>query len=292
MAVHTLKNEAVSIQVTDSGAELLSLMKTATGAEYLWNGDPAYWMRRSPILFPFVGLTKNKEYRYEGITYPAIQHGFARDMEFTLKEKTEERICHKLTADDETRKIYPFDFSLFISYILEGNTVTVQWDVINEDIKTMYFSIGGHPGFYCPLAGQGKQTDCYLGFDTERDLEITKISKNGLVVDQKESLKNERGLVPVTEHMFDEDALIVEHDQAHRVFLADGAKKPYLTVDFDAPLFGIWSPAKKQAPFICIEPWYGRCDREDFAGELKERQWGQSLEPGERFTKSYKITVH
>ena len=99
------------------------------------------------------------------------------------------------------------------------------------------------------------------------------------------------GELAVTEDLFDQDALVIEGNQAHEVSLSYGQEKPYLTVRFNAPLFGIWSPPKKNAPFICIEPWYGRCDKADFTGELDKREWGNTLDAGECFEASYEVIV-
>lgn len=292
MSIHTLANEEFEIKINSMGAELVSILDRKDKTQYLWNGDPAYWGRISPILFPVVGGLKNKEYRYGGAVYPMAQHGFARDMEFTLTEKTDHYLCLRLSSTEETRKLYPFDFALELGYRLEKNQVTVEWKVLNTDSKMLYFSIGGHPGFMCPLRGKGVQTDYFLGFDTTEDIEVSKISGNGLAVKDKKTLKNEDGTVQITAGMFDEDALVIENHQAHAVSLMDNNRKAYITVNFHAPLFGIWSPAGKNAPFICIEPWYGRCDSEDFAGSLEDREWGESLEPGHSFFKHYEITIN
>ena len=197
----------------------------------------------------------------------------------------------RLDATEETKKKFPFEFRLEIGYRLCDDQVETIWKVSNQDKKQMHFSIGGHPAFMCPLANKGKQSDYYLQFNTEKDLQFSLIDPDGLVISEDNILKNENGYVPITENMFDNDALIIEKNQAHQVSLCDPHKQPYLTVTFDAPLFGVWSPDKKHAPFVCIEPWYGRCDSEVFDGELKDRDWENTLEAGEEFAVSYKITV-
>lgn len=286
-----LSNNELTIEVKEQGAELVRISDNQTKKEYLWNGDPKYWGRTSPILFPFVGGLVDKKYSYQEKVYSMGQHGFARDMNFTLLEQKENKACFSLTATKETRAIYPFDFALEIGYELKQRNIIVSWKVINKESGDLYFSIGGHPAFYCPLDKEGKQTDCYIGFDTKLPLKITQINENGLVYGNSDTLITQDGLLQITEHMFDNDALVIEHNQAHRVFLAGKDKRPYLWVEFDAPLFGIWTPAKKNAPFICIEPWYGRCDRADFHGKLEEREWGNQLKENEVFEKSYTIGI-
>lgn len=286
-----LENDILKVTINHFGAELSSIVKKDTGVEYMWNADEKFWKRSAPVLFPFVGSLKNKEYLYEGKAYPMGQHGFARDMEFSFVSNNGTEAWFSLSSDDTTYEKYPFAFTLEIGYQLEGNSLKVIWKVVNEDEKQIYFSIGGHPAFMCPLNGEGKQTDYYITFDTDKDLTYSKLSENGLVYKTDNILATNGGKLQVTEHLFDEDALVVENDQAHKVSLCKPDGTPYLTVAFDAPLFGLWSPAKKNAPFICIEPWYGRCDSEEFAGTLDEREYGHTLEVGETFEAIYDISV-
>ena len=154
--------------------------------------------------------------------------------------------------------------------------------------ETMYFSIGGHPAFRCPLEKGQSQTDYYFGFDIESrgNPKYHSISRRGLYEPQEYELPLEQGLYRLERGTFKKDTLIFEK-QTTRVYLMRPDKRPYVTVTFAAPLFGIWSPPGKQAPFVCIEPWYGRCDREGFSGEIHEKDWIQSLAPGEVFEAAY-----
>lgn len=286
-----LENDDLRVTVNHFGAELSSIIKKETGVEYMWNADEKFWKRSAPVLFPFVGSLKNKEFLYQGKAYPMGQHGFARDMEFSLVSNDGRQAWFSLCSDETTYEKYPFAFTLEIGYLLEGSTLKVIWRVINEDEKLMYFSIGGHPAFMCPLNGGGSQTDYYIEFDTDKNLTYSKLSENGLVYKKDNVLATNGGKMQVTGHLFDEDALVVEGGQAHRISLCRPDKTPYLTVAFDAPLFGLWSPAKKNAPFICIEPWYGRCDSEEFAGALEDREYGHSLNAHEAFEAAFEIIV-
>lgn len=291
MSIYTLKNEQIQIGVDSFGAELKSLQNLADGTEYMWNADPAYWKRTSPVLFPLVGSLNGKSYRYQGKSYPMSQHGFARDGEFSLLKQTENEIWFELTEDEASLEVYPFAFALRIGYVIERRSVKICWQVENTGGQEMHFSIGGHPAFLCPIKPGTKQTDYAIGFDVQGELTSTMIGRDGLASRTKRVYPLENGILPVTETLFDDDALIIEHDQAHSVSLLDADRKPYLTVRFAAPLFGIWSPPGKQAPFICIEPWYGRCDAEDFSGTLEEREWGNRLVPGQRFDVFYEVEI-
>ncbi len=290
MALFQISNDKITIQVDSMGAELKSLKDVASGREYMWHADPQYWKRTSPVLFPLVGGLKDGVYRLGGQEYPMGQHGFARDMEFKLKSQAAHEIWFTLESDEETLKKYPYPFLLELGYELQEKSVVVKWKVKNPGGDCMHFSIGGHPGFLCPIEPGRKQTEYQIAFD-KKDEVVSTCIENGLVCDRTQTYKLQDGAMPVTEHLFDGDALVIENHQAQQVALVGPDGKPYLTVDFDAPLFGVWSPPGKKAPFICIEPWYGRCDAQDFQGIWQEREWGQHLAPGKSFEASYQICV-
>lgn len=289
MAYFQISNDKITIQVDSMGAELKSLKRVTDAKEYLWQGDPAYWGRTSPVLFPIVGALKNGCYRIDGKEYVMGQHGFARDLEFQLKSQVASEIWFSLRSDEKTLAVYPYPFLLEIGYELTGSTVIVKWRVSNPEEKPICFSIGGHPGFLCPIDPGTDQTQYRLSFDVKEQI-VSSCIEDGLLGKDKKTYQLRDGVLPIMADLFDGDALVVENDQAHRVSLVKPDGTSYLTVDFNAPLFGIWSPPKKKAPFICIEPWYGRCDSVDFAGTFEDREWGQTLSRGS-FEAQYKITI-
>lgn len=290
MAEYILENGEIKIKVDSRGAELRSLADCKSGREYMWCGDAAYWGRVSPVLFPLVGSYRDGQCHYNGKVLKMAQHGFARDMEFMMTEQSGEEIWFCLTDKEKTWENYPFAFSLEIGYRLSGRSVRVMWRVTNPAEEEMYFSIGGHPAFAVPVREKDRIT-CYLAFDGVDRLKVRGL-RNGLAAEErKEVALSEEGILPVTEEVFAADALVIEDGQTGKVQLLDEGKEAYLTVTFDAPLFGVWTPPGKNAPFICIEPWYGRCDREDFTGSLEEREWGNMLAAGAVFEAAYEIAV-
>lgn len=282
-----LESDSLKVVINSFGAEIMSI-KDKNGQEYMWQAGDA-WKRRSPVLFPIVGGLNQKTYRYNGEDFGMGQHGFARDQEFTLTEQDETSCTFLLTENDETLKVYPFSFNLFITYTLEDSMLYVTWEVVNTCDKTMYFQIGGHPAFTCPLK-DAKQTDCYLHFDDD-ELNYNFLSGDGLCINEFYDLANEDGYVKITEDFFDHDAYVMYNDRIRSVSLADSNKKDYLRVTFDAPVYGIWSAKGKHAPFVCIEPWFGRCDAVDFGDVLQEREFINELPTGETFEASYTIEV-
>lgn len=289
---YQLENDAVVLTVDSKGAELQSLVKKDSGQEYMWSGDGKFWGRISPVLFPVVGRFYGNHYTHEGKTYEISQHGFARDYEFALVSRTDDGIWMRFESNDETKKVYPFDFALEIGYRVSGKDVTVLWKVINTGEKEMHFSIGGHPGFVCPLNPEEKQEDYGVKFTPAPECVESRLLEGPYASDEfEEYVLEDGGILPLADGIFDGDALIIEGNQAQEVSLVRPDGTEYLSVRFDAPLFGIWSPPKKHAPFVCIEPWYGRSDPVGYSGELKDREWGNHLAPGAVFDASYIISI-
>ena len=287
-----LENLNLKITINEQGAELSSILSKENGQEYLWNADEKFWKRHAPVLFPIVGSLKDSKFVVDGVDYPMSQHGFARDLDFKMvKQSDGKSILFRLEYNEDTLKRYPYKFALEIGYRLDGKKLTTTWKVENLDDKDIHFQIGGHPAFVCPLGKKDKQSEYFLNFDSDKDLTYSLLSENGLVESEGNILKNDGGLVPITEHMFDKDALIFESNDVSKVELCRPDGMPYVAVVFDAPLFGIWSPAGKGAPFICIEPWYGRADKESFSGSIEEREYDNKIGVGESFEASYIIEL-
>ena len=288
-----LKNETLEAKICSKGAELISLKKG--GREYLWSADPAYWGRHAPILFPIVGSLKGKQYRYEGKTYEMSQHGFARDMEFETVSQSDTKLVMALTETEETMRNYPFRFLLELSYELKGDKVVVGWRVKNTDEKTLYFSIGAHPAFNCPMGGKGAQSEYSLRFlkggKPLQEIVSAVIVEGGLAGEDTLEFGLEDGYLPVTPDLFETNTIVLEDAQTDVVSLHDPDGKEYVRVEFDMPLVGIWTPIEKNAPFLCIEPWCGRCDDADFDGELPEKRWGNMLGAGDVFETAYTIKI-
>lgn len=291
MAEIVLKNGDCSAVINYHGAELKSLKKG--DKEYVWQADPAFWGRSAPVLFPFVGAVNEGKYYAEGKEYAMGQHGFARDMDFELCAASDSNdfVMFVLKSNEETLTKYPFDFELYISYKLSiDGELKVMWRVINPKTskKSLEFSIGAHPAFNCILSDSmirlskdGKAVD---GFENS-------VFGKGLLTDKKAEVKLADGIMKLDEHTFDGDAFVIENKQVDCVELLDNSGEKVLAVKFTSPLVGIWSPPGKNAPFLCIEPWYGRADKEGFVGDISKREWNNTLGVGEIFEVEYSIVV-
>lgn len=285
-----LKNEKLTLEISSLGAELQSI-KDAEGHEYLWQADPKYWGRHSPILFPIVCGLWNGKYRAEGNEYAMSRHGFARDTEFNLIHKTESKVTFALTDSEETLKAYPYHFNLAVTYRLSGNKIHVIWHVENTDTKEIYFSIGGHPAFNVPDLEAGAPLIGTMCFDSKSNIERVFGNVGGCILPDRFPLKTSDGLWEFTEESFKDDAIILDKSQIHEIALLDKKKEPVVTVNFKTPAVGIWSPFGKNAPFVCIEPWYGLADYANFTGELKDKYLINSLQPGASFMSEYSIKI-
>lgn len=286
-----LSNETLRVEVSAHGAELQSIRKG--DVEYLWQGDSRYWGRRSPVLFPIVGSVWEARYRVDGTEYQLGQHGFARDMDFTLVCATDTEVRYRLESSDETLAKYPYPFVLEIAYRLHGSSIDVIWEVKNPSDKDMYFQIGAHPAFFYPDYDSEKSGRGFFTFDRTEGIECIRIKEKGCVdAVTKWPLEMPEGVLKLEKDTFDAiDTIMVQDSQLKRVnmFKEDGTA--WLSLSFDAPVVGIWSPPGKVAPFICIEPWYGRCDSVGYEGEYKDKDWMNCLAPGEGFKSVYTIEI-
>ena len=285
-----LKNEKITIEISSLGAELQSI-KDTEGHEYLWQADAKYWGRHSPILFPIVCGLWNGKYRTENKEFAMERHGFARDAKFNLIKKTENKVTYALADSEETLKIYPYNFNLAITYRLEDNKIHVIWHVENTDTKEIYFSIGGHPAFNVPDFKSGEPLTGILRFDNKQYIERIFGNVGGCILPDRFPLKTSDGLWEFTEDSFKDDAVIIDKCQVHEISMLDKEKKPVVTIKFKAPAVGIWSPFGKNAPFVCIEPWYGVHDYVNFTGELKDKYLINKLQPGASFMSEYTIAI-
>ncbi len=290
---YILENEKLKVFIESVGAEIKSVVNKETDMEYMWYAKPEYWGRTSPILFPFVGAVVDKKYRFEGKEYTMESHGFARDLEFEVDQLSQEEIWFELKNSESTYANYPFCFTLRIGYILCKNNLKVKWEVYNpgqnREDNNLYFSIGAHPAFNCPIGGEDSKEGYRLFFGDAAEIHHHG-NLNGTCTHEDILLKLENNRAVITKDFFDRSTYIIENKQLSTVAIETPDGKAYVTVKFDTPLVGIWSPVHgKNAPFICIEPWWGRADYDDFTGELQEREHGNVLEQNETFKNEYEI---
>ena len=285
MSMHIIENSYLRATVSDTGAELVSVIGPEKDSERIWTGDPAVWNRHAPILFPFVGKVTDGKYRIGDREYPMkTQHGFARDLEFTCVGETPVSVTHSLAATDWTRERYPYEFRLSVTHRLDGKQLLISWEIENRGTDRMYFSIGGHPGFLMP-EGVRKE-DCRITFPGADTLRYRYANKAGYVLPETKTLSLHEGCAPYQEDI--PDTWIFEDGQVGRagIRLPDG--KPYVMLHCEQfPMLAVW--ANPNGPFICLEPWFGRTDDEGFRGTVDQKKAIQSLGGGEKREIAYSI---
>lgn len=284
-----LKNDLLTIEIDSKGAELQSIVNNRTGYQYLYQGDSPFWGRRSPVLFPIVGSVWNGKFHMDGVEYAMSQHGFARDSEFSIVEDVpEDEAWFRLDATDDTIARYPRRFRLEIGYHLSAERLSVMWRVTNLDDKEMAFQIGAHPAFNYPDFKVSDAVHAYLLFDRQPSVSQLIKEKGCIGSEEMAIVTDDKGMIPVTAKTFDINTIILAGNQVRRVSVLDKEQSPYISLLFNAPVVGIWSPSP-EAPFMCVEPWFGRADRVGYTGEFSGREYVNILSPGKSFDASYMI---
>ncbi|WP_309090423.1 aldose 1-epimerase family protein [Domibacillus sp.] len=287
-----LENELLTVHISPSGAEVRKVFHKKTGLDYMWSGDSQYWGRVSPVLFPIVGRLKRDRYALDGRSYRMPQHGFLRDVEFTVQDQEKEYAAFCFDPLDSFLDIYPFRFQVVIYYTLKEDSLNVRWEIKNEHQEKMYFSIGAHPAFNVPLQAEEKAEDYTLNFTPAAGRQVTQYELVNSMAKEKKTVQT---IAPISiqSSLFEQDAFIYSY--IDRVSLCSNRTGHGVEVDLAGfPFVGIWSSYNKKtgtmAPFVCIEPWYGIADTIDASGKLDEKLGINELEPGGRFEANYTIS--
>ena len=256
--IFSAENDFLKITVDSRGAELVSFFSNRLQKEFLWNGDPRFWQRRSPLLFPIVGRLKDDKYKIGDLFFTLKQHGFARDSVFSVEEISAQRLSFWLQENEETLKIYPFKYSLKIVYEIKGNELMIEAKIKNRGNEKMPFSLGFHPAFVCPFEKEEKIDEYFLIFEKEEKCERLYLEE-GLIT-KKEIFWLKDRILPLSENLFANDAIILNKPLSKKVVLQrKDFRSAKIEVDFEEfNYLGLWK--KKEARFVCIEPWNGLPD--------------------------------
>ena len=283
-----LENVYLEVQLNTIGAELTRIYSKETGLDYLWPGDEAFWERQAPVLFPIIGKLKGGDFRYLGEYYKLPQHGFARNQQFDVVDQTSDAVRLSIKSNEETLKVYPFRFELVISYQLVENSVKVSYRVMNQDEKEMAFSIGGHPGFRCPLEEGLAFEDYYLEFDepeTPTQIMLSGATSLRSGMEAEVVLGNK---IKLDYALFKNDALIYEGLKSKQVHLKSSKSAHGISFSFeDWRYLAFWT--KPDAPFICFEPWCGIADADDSNGLIWTKKGIEKLESEQKFEVAFQM---
>lgn len=287
---YTISDGQLSVKISSYGAEMQSIQYN--GREYLWQGDPAYWDEHSPVLFPYVGRFTNDEYTFEGKTYPMTIHGFAKLTEFDVLERSDTSITLQITDSAKTYTIYPFHFELRVTYTISDPQILVSYQVQNLTDGTMYFGIGGHPGFNVPLEDGLGFEDYYLEFPMAHTPSRVGHSPSCYLCGNDPVFPLEKGTrLPLRHSLFDDDAIVLKN-VADTVTLKSDKSTRSVTVTYpDLPYLGLWHAPKTEAPYICIEPWSTLPSRQDIVEEFKYKSDMIRLAPDDVYRSNWNIRL-
>lgn len=287
-----LSNGIIEIEIAPKGAELQSIRRVTSPTEYLWQGNPAYWERRAPVLFPIVGKVWNNTLFVNGASYELSQHGFARDMVFTKIVEEDRHLAFSFRANEESLRSWPYDFELRIDYTLLRNVITVGWSVTNLDSRTMPFQIGAHPAFQYPHFNLDDPCHGYFSFNSASPLISTTVTPEGFARDSTIEIEIPYdGLLPLHNNTFDCLTIVEATGRVNRITLHDKEGRPIVTLRHNMPITALWSPFNGRAPFVCIEPWHGRCDTVGYTGEFERRSFIEHVAAGQSWKTSYDIII-
>jgi galactose mutarotase-like enzyme len=255
----------------------------------MWSGDPAFWNRHAPILFPAVGKPYNNEIRIGGQVYPMKQHGFARDCEFEEVGKGRMRMV------DVPHDNYPYRFALEAEYRLKGSSVEIVWTIENHDSRDMFAQIGAHPGFLLPDYNVADAVHGYVRYFDKEGHPVSPVEVSGLKEGNRvphATPVHYAAETPVKADTFAHDALLFENGQVAIAELCDKSGKPVLRVNCpQAEAYGIWAPNKPGCPFVCLEPWCGITDTYGYTGDISGRTYIHCIAPGGKYTFTYTIEI-
>ncbi|MEY8355794.1 aldose 1-epimerase family protein [Lachnospiraceae bacterium 54-53] len=287
----TLKDSATTAVIDSVGAQLISL-KDSSGTEYIWQRDPKFWNKCSPLLFPIVGNCRNNRVRLEGEVREIPKHGFCREMDFSVTKQTETKATFQIRDTEETKKIYPYSFRLSLAYRLFEGVLFMDYQVENTDSRTMHYCLGAHPGFNCPLKAHEAFEDYDLVFEKEETISSMVYDSGRLEFNPHNRIGRLNGsrILPLTRELFKNDAVYFDSLASRKVSIVNRKNGRGAEVSFPGfDTVAFWTPQPAEAPFVCIEPWNGSAVYATEDDEFIHKNHVQSLSAGDK--KSYGLSI-
>jgi len=285
-----IENDHLKVAIGTKGAQLTSVYDKQSNRELLWQADPAVWGYHAPNLFPVVGGLINDQLLAEGQTYTMHRHGFARQSEFLLLDSDSLTAKFSLPYSDNTLQSFPYKFDFQVHYDLLDNALRVTYKVINQELRTIYFSVGAHPAFNVPFHNGETYEDYYIEFELEEKLESHLLSAAGFFTGQTKPIETDGKKLHLKHDLFAGDALVFKNLKSREVCIKSSKHEESVSVEF--PHFnylGIW--AKPGANFVCIEPWLGCADSENKQVDITQKEGIQHLKKGHVFEESFYISI-
>jgi len=277
-----IKNDVLEVCILTKGAQIKSVKGDK---EYMWEGNPDIWGKHAPVLFPICGNLKDGKYTYKGNTYNMKSHGFSGSADFAVREHTADSLTLFIEDNEETKKCYPFDYVLRVTYRLEGKKLQVRYEVENKSADTMYFSIGSHEGYYCPEGIE--EYDVIL---PEPETLESSVLEGPILGNNKIQVLENSDTLALKYDYFTEDALVFTNIKARSATLRHRNSRKAVRVYFpDREYFLLWT--KPGAPYICMEPWCGISDRVGSDQNFKTKEGIRSVAPGQQFVSAHTVEI-
>ncbi len=273
----TIASTGLSARINPLGAQL-SVLRDRAGRDLLWDGNAAIWAGRAPLLFPIVGALNGGRYRLGSDWYALSRHGFARGSRFAVMDAGPAQAVFRLTADEASRRIYPFEFELQVRFELRADTLRIESTISNRGGIVMHASLGYHPAFRWPLPFGQARAAHYVQFDCDEPAAARRLDGQGLLAPELQPTPIAARRLRLDDAMFRNDAIIFDAVSSRRVsYGADHG--PRISVSFpDSPYLGVWT--KPGANFICIEPWNGIADPQGFDQDFSQKPGIFPIAPG------------
>lgn len=287
---YQIENEYLRVNIQQAGAELTNVFNKQTNLEYMWDADPKFWGKTSPVLFPIVGTLKNDAFLYKHASYNLSRHGFARDNIFALEKHTSDTVKLSFSSTETTLTKYPFEFVLYITYTLSDNKLEVAYEVANKGGHEMLFSLGAHPAFKVPITDDTTYSDYYLEFNAEETAPRWPINSEGLIEDNPAPLLKDQHKLPLTYELFYQEALVFKNLRSDCISIKSTKHAHGLDFHFhNFPFMGIWAP--RNADFVCIEPWCGIADSVEQDQQFETKEGIEKLPAKETWKRQWSIVV-
>lgn len=288
-----LKNDFLEVELNPKGAEIIQIIGQSDHLNYMWKRDASLWANSAPILFPIVGALQNNECRIDGKTYTMTQHGFARHNVFEINQISDTCVEFILRPNDEILKQYPYLFELKVTYTLKDNQLECLCSVKNTDEKTIYFQIGGHPAFACPLMENESSNDYYVEFEQNENLDqkLIDVEHKGMSDKTELFFENERRFF-VRQRLFANDAIVFKDFKSKYVTLK--SLNHNKSIRFYMNHFnhlGIWT-SQHVGGLLAIEPWVGHSDYVGFTGEFKDKEGVVAIDAGKDFECCFTVEIN
>ncbi|HEX5659467.1 MAG TPA: galactose mutarotase [Polyangiales bacterium] len=182
-----------------------------------------------PVLFPSPGKLRDDTFSYEGKRGALKQHGFARNLPWTVEGST-----LTLEANAQTRAQFPWDFRYALTITLQGARLRLGIRVENPGVEPLPFGLGFHPYFVLRDKTAAK-------IDTQASTIFDNVTKE---------------VRPFTGFDFtrkEQDLYLLDHGSTHSALHYGDGSRLEVRASPDFTRWVVWSLADKD--YVCIEPW-------------------------------------